>query len=325
MRFFKKTMFWIIIMAVIGGSFYLIDRGVEEKKVIVEEKKRLFPFEPNDVAEFQIIRGSENIVLRKDGSDWFMESPLRAKGDKETAQKLLDGVIKAKIDGILFENQPQEKLKEMGLIDSPTSLTATFRTAAPLVKTIIFGDRNPGMNLGYAILKHDPRIFRLTADIKAEADKTVFDLRDKTAINFAPLKIKGFEIKWQDSAAIAVEHPAEGKWHIVKPKGAIASSNKVTELLYKIKDSKIKAFADEEPKDLSVYGLDKPRLSINITDEKGSRLELLVGERDKKQRGLFAKRADAKNVFVLEEDFILGMPKSAEDLEEKKGDKEQKK
>lgn len=312
-------------MAVIGGSFYLIDRGVEEKKVTAEEKKRLFPFEPNDVSEFQIIRGSENIVLRKEGSDWHMESPLRTMGDKDAIQKLLDGVVKAKIDGILFESQPQEKLKEMGIIDSPTALTAAFRTAAPLVKTIVFGDRNPGMNLGFAILKDDPRIFRLTADIKAEADKTVFDLRDKTAINFAPLKVKGFEINWLDGESITVDHPSEGKWHIIKPKNLIANPNKATELLYKIRDSKIKAFADEEPKDLSIYGLDKPRLRISITDEKGDNLEMLVGERDKKQRGLFAKRTDAKNVFVLEEDFILGMPKNAEDLEEKKGNEEQKK
>ncbi|MBI5683274.1 MAG: DUF4340 domain-containing protein, partial [Deltaproteobacteria bacterium] len=222
-----------------------------------------------------------------------------------------------------FENQPPEKLKEMGIADSPTSLEVRFRTPS-LIKTIVFGDRNPGMNLGFVIIKDDPRIFRLTADIKAEADKTVYDLRDKTVIDFAPLKIKGFNIKWVGSSEIAVAHPAEGKWHIVKPKKAVANALKITELLYKIKGAKIKAFADEDPKDLSVYGLSEPRFRINISDETGKNLELLVGERDKKQRGLFAKRGNAKNVFVLEEDFILNMPKSPEDIEEAKDDKKTK-
>ena len=329
MRFFKKTIFWFIALAVIGGSFYLIDRKAEEKKIVKEIRKRLFPFEPKDVVEFQILRTNgkdvtENTLLRKEGDEWFMESPLRAKGDKEVIQNLLNGVVNVRYDGILFENQPPEKLKEMGIADSPTSLEVHFRTAAPLVKTIVFGDRNPGMNLGFAILKDDPRIFRLTADIKAEADKTVYDLRDKTVIDFAPLKIKGFKIRWLDGKEIAVDHPAEGKWHIVKPKNAIANALKITELLYKIKGAKIKAFADEDPKDLSIYGLSEPKLKINIFDETGKNQELLIGERDKKQRGLFAKRGDAKNVFVLEEEFILNIPKSQEEIEEAKDDKKTK-
>jgi len=92
MRFFRKTLFWVIALAVIGGAFYFINRQVEEKKVVEEIKKRLFPFESGDIAEFQIIRGSESIFLRKEGGDWFLESPLRVLADKEAVQKLLEAV-----------------------------------------------------------------------------------------------------------------------------------------------------------------------------------------------------------------------------------------
>jgi hypothetical protein len=90
----------------------------------------------------------------------------------------------------------------------------------------------------------------------------------------------------------------------------------MTELLYKIKNAKIKAFADESPRDLSVYGLSTPRLKVSIVDEKGKRLELITGEKDRKQRGIFAKRGGTQNVFVLEEDFIVGIPNKGEELEE---------
>ena len=281
MRFFRKTLFWVIALAVIGGAFYFINRQVEEKKVVEEIKKRLFPFESGDIAEFQIIRGSESIFLRKEGGDWFLESPLRVLADKEAVQKLLEAVINAKFEATLFETQSEEKLKEMG-ISGKDNLSVTFKIASGLVKTIIFGDRNPTMNLGFAILKDDPRIFRLTADIRAEVDKTVYDLRDKTALSFEPLKSKGFEIKWLDGKSITVEHPSEGKWHIVKPKEAVANAIKVTELLYKIKNSKVKAFIDESPKDLTSYGLSKPTLKITIIGENGKQTELHIGEKDKK-------------------------------------------
>ncbi|MBI3397678.1 MAG: DUF4340 domain-containing protein [Deltaproteobacteria bacterium] len=315
MRFFKKTVIWFIALAVIGGSFYFIDRQVEEKKVVEETKKKLFSFEPKDVIEIQLNRTKDNVLLRRNGSEWLLEKPLHAAADKEAIQKLLNAVINAKFDATLFESKSKEKLKEMG-IEGADSLSVVFKTSPGLEKTVIFGDRNPTMNLGFAILKDDPRIFRLTADIKAEADKTVYDLRDKTVIYFEPLKIKGFEIQWWDSELLAVDHPAEGKWHVVKPREAVASAIKATELLYKLRDSRIKAFVDESPKDLVDYGLAKPRLKIRVTDEKGKKIELLVGERDRKQRGIFAKKGDAQNVFSLEEEFIANIPKTAAELEE---------
>lgn len=326
MRFFKKTVIWFIALAVIGGSFYFIDRQVEEKKVVEEIKKRLFPFEPKDVAEFQIIKGAENIILRKDGDNWFLENPLRASADKEAVQKLLDAVINAKFDATLFETRSEEKLKEMG-ISGKDNMSVVFKfSSGPQLNlspaqalrgwTIIFGDRNPTMNLGFAILKDDPRIFRLTADIRAQADKTVYELRDKTILAFEPLKIKGLEIKWLDSKIITIDHPAEGKWHITKPKNAVASAMKMTGLLYKIKNAKIKAFIDESPGDLAGYGLSMPMLKFSIVDEKGKQMELIIGGKDKKQRGMFAKRGDTQNIFLLEEDFMADMPKTAEELEE---------
>ncbi|MBI5048368.1 MAG: DUF4340 domain-containing protein, partial [Deltaproteobacteria bacterium] len=290
-------------------------KQVEEKKVIEEIKKKLFPFEPKDIVEFQIIKGSDNIILRKESETWFVKSPLSAAADKEAVQKLLDAIINAKFEATLFETQSNEKLKEMG-ISGKDSLSVTFKISSGLVKTIVFGDRNPTMNLGFAILKDDPRIFRLTADIRAEADKTVYDLRDKAAFYFEPLKIKGFEIKWLDGKSITVSHPSEGKWHITKPKNAVAGAIKVTELLYKIKDAKIKAFVDESPNDLMSYGLSIPMLKITVIGENGKQTELLIGEKDKKQRGVFAKRNDAPNIFSLEEDFIVSIPKSVEELEE---------
>lgn len=315
MRFFRKTVFWILALVAVGGAFYFIDRQVEEKKAVKETKKRLFPFEPKDVAEFQIIKGSENIILRKEAEDWFVENPLRAIADKEAVQRLIETVINAKFEATLFESKSEEKLKEMG-ISGKDSLSVIFKNSSGLEKTVIFGDRNPTMNLGFAILKDDPRIFRLTADIKAEADKTVYDLRDKTPLSFEPLKLKGFEIKWQDGQMLTVGHPGEGKWRIAGSEDAVADAIKVTEFLYKIKNAKIKAFIDESPKDLAGYGLVRPLLIFTAIDEKGNRRGLLVGERDKKQRGVFAKLGDAQNVFLLEEDFIVNIPKTAKEIEE---------
>jgi len=323
MRFFKKTIFWFITLAILGGSLYIIDKKMEERKAIQEEKRRLFTFEPGDVTGFQIVKGDKVIKVRRvevEGKgQWILEAPVLAPGDEKAIDNLLNHVVKAKMDGVLFESTPPGKLQEMGL-ERPY-LEVQFKTKAGSSKTIAFGDRGPTQNVAFSILRDDPRVFRIHADIRAEADKTVYDLRDKTVLAFEPLKIEGFEIAWRGGKTITVKHPEEGKWHIIQsphpgplPSGErvkvedIADAVKVTELLYKVRNSEVKAFIDEEPKDLAPYGLDRPRVRFTILDEKNTPKTLLIGERDKKERGLFAKRGDSSVVFLLEEDFINTLP-----------------
>lgn len=323
MRFFKKTIFWFIVLALLGGSFYIIDKKVEEKKVTEEKGKRLFAFEPRDVTEFEIVKGKTTIQVRKidalsGGKDnqWFIQGPVLARGDDKAINDLLDRVVRAKMDAILFDNPPPGKLEEMGLL--PPYLEVRFKTKTGLSKAIAFGDRGPTQNVAFAILRDDPRVFRIHADIRAEADKTIYDLRDKTVLAFEPLKIKGFEIAWRGGKTIMVEHPEEGKWHIVKPTRGIADAVKVTELLYRVRNSEIKAFVHEEPQGLSPYGLDDPRVRFTILDKTNPPRTLLIGERDKKERGLFARRGDSKGVFLLDEGFINILPVDELALQEMK-------
>ena len=49
---FKKTVFWVLILALLGGLFYLIDKRSEEKKVATEVHKRLFSFSPSEIMGF---------------------------------------------------------------------------------------------------------------------------------------------------------------------------------------------------------------------------------------------------------------------------------
>ena len=41
MRFFKKTIFWLIILSVISGVFYFFDEKVTEKEIAEEEQRRI--------------------------------------------------------------------------------------------------------------------------------------------------------------------------------------------------------------------------------------------------------------------------------------------
>ena len=80
---------------------------------------------------------------------------------------------------------------------------------------------------------------------------------------------------------------------------------KVLEYLYAIKNGEIKAFVDENPADLTPYGLSSPRLQLTIYQEQKEKPYILtIGDKDRARRGYFAKVDQAKKVFDVEEGLV---------------------
>lgn len=313
---FKKTVFWVLVLAVLGGLFYLIDRKSEEHKAEVEIHKRIFAFTPADIMGFTINKkGLPPVSVKREGDLWMVTSPVNAPGDAKTIDKYLEKLVSSKLDGVLFEKAPENKLKEMGLAGPDLSVELITNSGAS--ETMVFGDTGPTHNISFAALKLDPRIIRINTDIKADADKTAYDMRDKTILFFEPTRVKRLDIKWRDGNRIVVDQTSEGKWNTLGLADGKTDFMRLMELLVKLKKTPVKAFVDEDPKDLALYGLKTPRVKLLFVDEKGVKHSTYIGGRDKERRGYYAVNGEAKNVFLLEEDIVDSIPRSIRDLEEK--------
>jgi hypothetical protein len=301
-NFLRKSVFWIIILVVIGGSFYLVDQQVEEEKKAREVAQRLFSFEPEDVVEFWIRNREETYIVVRQDDDWWLKEPLSVKGDKEVIDPIVENVVTAKKDAVLFEEAEPTKLVEMGL--DRTDIEMGIKTATDY-KVIIFGDKGPTLNVGYAMLKGEPRVYRIPSSVKADVDKDAYHLRDKTIISFEPLNVVRFEIEREKQGDMVIEQSREGKWDFTEPFRGKANMVKVMETLLKIRDSEIKAFIEEEPSDLTPYGLTSPYIKVSIMDdeEKGASV-LDIGKKDRVRRGYFARKNASGNVFLVEEELV---------------------
>lgn len=314
MRFFKKTIFWVIILMVLSGLFYFFDQKVTEKEAAEEEKRHLFTFAASDVTGFDIAKGGTVISVKKGSAGWLIEKPIMAYADQTAVAEMLDHTVKARIDGVLFDDAPAEKLKEMGL--EPPYITISLKMGSGTL-SLSLGDRGPTQNVTFAVLSNDKRVLRVHADVRSEIDKTLYDLRDKAVMAIDPKVLKQVAVLWEDGRTVSIHHPQENVWDIEGVATGKADQTKLLAFLYGIKEGKVKAFIDENPQDLSVYGLTRPRLKIKFIDSNNLLQTLLVGEKDKKLRGFYAKRGGDQNVFLLEEDFLDNVPEEAKDLEVK--------
>jgi len=311
----KKTVFWVITLVALTGGFYLIDEQVEDVNKASQASLRLFPFEPEDLQAFWIRSRIDGLRARlvKEDKTWWLKKPVQAKADSPFIEKFLSNIVKARKDAVLFENPQPAKLEELGL--AAAELEMGFETSADT--TIIqFGHKGPTHNIAYARFQDDPRVYRIHSDVKEEADKTIYDLRDKTILDFDPLKLSRLDIQRKDRDDIVIEHH-KGRWNMLKPHSTRAAMSKVLETLYKIRNSQIKAFISEKTDDLKPYGLDTPGIKLTILEhEKNNVQQLLVGAKDRSRRGYFAKVDASDMVFLVEEALVNSLLVDANEWKE---------
>ncbi|MBI3813443.1 MAG: DUF4340 domain-containing protein [Nitrospinae bacterium] len=319
MKYFKKTFLWIIILSALAGYFYLDVKTTKKKEMEKEEAARLLPFKPEEVVELDLKKGDRTILLQRWEDGWRVEKPIKAKADGRAVEKALGYITQSRSDAdyVMDENPSQERLAEFGLINPQLEVTLKVgKSMTPY--TLIFGDRAPTKGVAFAILKGSPKVYRVLADAKAQADQELYYFRDKTIFKTQPVMVDKVEII-NNGQKIKCELPMEGKWGIVSPIKSRADMIKIIEMISKFKETDIKEFIEEEPKDLKQYGLNpfKKKLSIWLSGDDKATETIFIGDRDKKKRGYYARLEGKDNVFLIEEGLADLIPEDAEDLRDR--------
>ena len=239
------------------------------------------------------------VVHNKD--EWQLIQPLYAKGDKKSIEDFLKIIVTARKDAVLFDQPTPEKLKELGL-ENPGIEMGLKSGDKEIV--IVFGEKGPTLNVSYAMFKGQPEVYRVHSDLKVEASAEVYAFRDKTILDFDPMKLKRLEIVRAGEPTTVVEND-NGKWNMLEPVRARASMEKVLETLFTVRNGKVKAFIEEKPSDHSAYGLTTPKLQLTIyQQDKKKPFVLAIGKKDRARRGYFAITNQAENVFDVEESVV---------------------
>jgi hypothetical protein len=302
-NFGRKTVFWLIVLITLCGAFYLFEQKAQNNHRAEVASLRLFPITVDDIAEFWIRHNMKELELRaiRGQEGWRLVGPISVKGDQEAIEKLLRNVITARKDAVLFAQAEPAKLTELGL-ETP-ELEMGFKAEGEEI-VIAFGTSGPTHNVAYAMIRGDPNVFRIHADIREEARKDVYALRDKTVLDIEPLKMIRFEIERKGTDRVVIEH-GKGMWTMLEPRKGPARMEKVVESLYEIGNAQVKAFTDDKAPDLASYGPDPPMLTLTIFQEgREAPYILSIGDKDRVNRGYYAWTNQAKNVFVVEEGMV---------------------
>lgn len=306
---FRTTLVLFGVLALLSLGYYFL----ELKEVEKEAKTKLVSFQEEEVSSFSIRRGEKVITLERGENGWRMSEPVEDRADEKEIIALLGNVIRAKTERTL--DTSGDSLADFGLQPPPIIFTVHLKEKeTPFILEV--GNTTPAGFSVYARRKGEEKILLAPDTVKTSLEKDAFAFRSKVLLSFAQEAVQAVSLR-TDSLHVRLERQEKGKWRITEPVEVAADSGKVSDLLRSLTQDQIQGFPDK-PASLKMVGLDPPRGEIRLTLDGGTEATLLLGEREKKEKGgVYARRSGEEQVLVLKETFLKEIPKQVADLRDR--------
>jgi hypothetical protein len=306
---FRTTLVLFGVLALLSLGYYFL----ELKEVEKEAKTKLVSFQEEEVSSFSIRRGEKVITLERGKNGWRMSEPVEDRADEKEIIALLGNVIRAKTERTL--DASGDSLADFGLQNPPIIFTVHLKEKeTPFILEV--GNTTPAGFSVYARRKGEEKILLAPDTVKTSLEKDAFAFRSKVLLSFAQEAVQAVSLR-TDSLHVRLERQEKGKWRITEPVEVAADSGKVSDLLHSLTQDQIQTFPDK-PASLKMVGLDPPRGEIRLTLDGGTEATLLLGEREKKEKGgVYARRSGEEQVLVLKETFLKEIPKQVADLRDR--------
>lgn len=254
----RKTITLLLIAIALAAYVYFYEiKGGEEREREKEAAEKLFNFEKDSVHSIEIKSYKGNFTFLKSEDGWQITVPVQIGADESPINSLLSSLSntkKIRTFPIAVDALPQYGLKFR-------ALSINFTLNDGVVHSVSLGDKTSiGSNI-YAS-KKDTVVSIIPSTLKTNADKALFDWRDKKAIHINKDQVRSFTLKNRNGNFTFEKE--SGDWQITTPLNAKAEKSSVEAILTKMDWGKINSVAVESAANLSTYNLNKPQIRIDF-------------------------------------------------------------
>jgi len=278
-----------------------------------EKKENAFPaIEELKIEEIRLNYPSNPLLTEKEGGSWyFVKDSRKYKANSNIILSMIDDLRNMKIDKIISE-KPGDII-EFGLKDPRVEVIA--RTPDKRYILLIGGEAPVGSGAYIQVGDENKVLLVGKGEVNTFLDHSENDLRDKQVLALNQENIKGLRFKSNDSSFELLMK--DGEWVANGiPEFVQIDQARVSAILTTFINLKIDGFEDDEPKNLSAYGLSEPSAEIEMFED-GKSIRVLFG--DKKVNGdYYVKLASESTVYSVSKFVFVQIPENVNDIRVRK-------
>jgi hypothetical protein len=306
---FRTTLILLLVLAGLGAYLYWVERPREQKEA---EAKKLFSLKPDDIVEVHLRFQDREILLRKSGETWRLVQPIDAPADEITVKNLLNTIAECEVKR---ELEDAADLKQFGL--DPPFVTLEVKLKDRTLPAVAVGKNTPVGFSAYLQRLDDKKVRLTTSAFRAGLDKQVKDVRDKAILNFTDDDVQRFSVVRADGTITLARK--DGQWTIEQPGPYPADTPTVRSFLSTLRTMRAIDFPNDQPTDLSPYGLDNPRLCVVLFLGKDqAEKHVLIGkENPEKNTEIYVQTSGLPTIYTVSDWVWRDLNKSVGDFRDK--------
>ena len=235
---FRTTLIIIVLLAGIGGAYYLFFQKPSEQAAENEKPPihQVYGVPRDAVQQVEIAFADaayQDLKLVKDTTDnWQFTKPFQADADSEKVSQMLDDILNKRVKQTLVGarfSHPSE-LAQYGL-ETPSitlslwtkggSPTATFRIGKKAINFSVYVKENS-----------EAHIFLIESSALDDLTKSPTDLRDRSVLKFNPETVSGIQFRHREAGTTSQSNTIhcekrDGTWHVIHPLKAKADTQEI--------------------------------------------------------------------------------------------------
>ncbi|MDN3513022.1 MAG: DUF4340 domain-containing protein [Candidatus Brocadia sp.] len=217
--------------------------------------------------------------------DWKLTKPINIYADQDTVKNFIEKIKSLEIED--FVSDKPTDLSLYGLKDPVFEISVTKEEDKELARFYVGNKLPDGTKCYVKRVGEDPVYTVPTTEFYDKIENPLLCFRDRLASDFNRDLVKKIVIEKPDRTYvcdITNKRDAEGQfqWELSKPVQTMADTSALNQIIWDLSFLKVDSYIAKAPKDLSVFGLNNPRIKVSVTYEKVP--EQAPEESDKKKK-----------------------------------------
>lgn len=300
----------VVVLAVLVGAYFYVSnrpkKQAEDNKTI-----EICKVPKEDIVKMVLeSRDGTTLTFEKKDDKWTVDYPHPVVLDQTSVDDIAYSFASLYAERIIDEN-PKD-LSVYGL-DKPAVVARAFLKDGTQ-KVLYLGNKTPSGNTYYLMAEGDPKVYSVWMNHGEHFSYKLSDVREKDLTEIKTQELTYLKIAKKGKPTIEIEMNDEQSkdeaqfglslWRMTQPYNepmGVSSDKfqKVLDGISSLTSNAIKDFVEDNPQDLSKYGLDDPVAELIVKDKENT-LHLYFGKDTDDGKSVYFKTADVNSVYTME-------------------------
>ena len=315
---FRTTLIIFVLFALSAGGYFLFWGGESEESSDSNEQptiSEVYGLSPDTVQQIRLSFKDPAYrplsMTKGDNGEWQIIEPITAYADEGRVSEMLGDLLNKRIK----RTMEVTNLSQFAL-DVPNIQVDLWTDSGNPSTSFLIGSKTVNYSV-YAKEDSESHIFLIESSALQDLTKSPADLRTRNALKFDPEAVTEVMLTVAGTDEIRCLREGEAEWQMAAPISVKADAKEIRTILDALHLLKVAEFTKDGATDLAEYGLENPRIRVNLQLRDGSQ-GLLVGADIPDMTRIYVKPEALDAVYAVNREIFGTLDKTAFDLRDKR-------